>query len=154
VKEPLANRSENIPLEKIITLTNLANNLHVWANPHGMMHSTWPESKEFNGTGCQFKVHDKGNGRVTLEALNGTGFLTVVGEGLSGDVRLMKEESEGSLFQWQDMLYNQCMLLSLKTNRFVGVTPGTGEPYSANHAGTLPGRKDGTVFSWKVIGEN
>jgi xylan 1,4-beta-xylosidase len=154
VTEPLANRSENIPLEKIITLTNLANNLPVWANPHGMMHSTWPASKEFNGQGCQFKVHDHGNGRVSLEALNGTGFLTVIGQGLPGDVRLMKEESEGSLFQWQDMLYDQCMLLSLKTNRYVGVTPGTGEPYSADHAGTLPSRKDGTVFSWKVIGED
>jgi hypothetical protein len=37
------------------------------------------------------------------EALNGTGFLTVVGAGLSGDVRLMKEETEACLFQWQDM---------------------------------------------------
>jgi xylan 1,4-beta-xylosidase len=152
VVEPLADRSKNIPLGKTITLTNIASNALVWANPHGMMHSTWQGSKEFNGPGCQFKVYDRGKGRVVLEALNGTGFLTVVGIGLSSDVRLMKEESEGSLFQWQDMLHNQCMFLSLKTNRYVGLIPDTGDPYSANHPGTLPNRKDGTVFHWKVVG--
>ena len=149
--EPLADRSKNIPVGKIITLTNMADNSHVWANPHGMMHSAVKGSKEFNGPGCQFKVYDRGKGKVALEALNGTGFLTVVGIGLSSDVRLLKEESEGSLFQWQDMLHNECMLLSLKTNKFVGLIPETGEPYSAYHPGTLPTRKDGTVFIWKII---
>jgi xylan 1,4-beta-xylosidase len=153
VVEPLADRSKNIPLGKIITLTNRANNLLVWANPHGMMHSARPGSKEFSGPGCRFKVHDRGKGRVALEAMNGTGFLTVAGIGLAGDVRLMKEESDGSLFQWQDMLHDQCMLLSLKTNRFVGLIPDTGEPYSAIFPGTLPNRKDGTVLIWKVVGD-
>jgi xylan 1,4-beta-xylosidase len=151
--EPMAYRTENIPMGKVITLTNLATNMPVWANPHGMMHSATPGSAEFNSTGCQFRVHDHGLGRVTLEALNGTGFLTVVGIGISGDVRLMKEESDGSLFQWQDMLHNQCMLLSLKTNRYLGLIPGTGEPYSANFPGTLPGRRDGTVMIWKAVKE-
>jgi len=149
--EPLADRSDNIPLGKVITLTNMATNLPVWANPHGMMHSASPGSGEFNGTGCQFRVYDRGKGRVVLEALNGTGFLTVVGIGISGDVRLMKEESEGSLFQWQDMLHNQCMLLSLKTNRYLGLIPNTGGPYSASSPGTLPNRKDGTVMIWRVV---
>ncbi len=148
--EPLADRSHNIPVGKIITLTNLGSGMLAWANPHGMLHSATSGSKEANSTGCQFRVHDRGKGRVTLEALNGTGFLTVVGIGISGDVRLMKEESEGSLFQWQDMLHNQCMLLSLKTNRYVGLTPGTGEPYAADRPGALPNRKEGVVLSWKI----
>ena len=151
VNEPLADRSKNIPAGKIITLNNLATNMLVWANPHGMMHSQNKGSREANGTGVKFKVHDRGKGRVALEALNGTGFLTVVGIGISGDVRMFKEESEASLFQWQDMLRGQCMLLSLKTNRFVGLTPGTNEPYGADFPGTLPNRKDGTVFEWKVV---
>jgi xylan 1,4-beta-xylosidase len=151
--EPLADRSKNIPVGKIITLTNLGTNSAVWANPHGMMHSTSPGSRDTNGTGCQFKVYDRGKGKVALEAMNGTGFLTVVGIGISGDVRLMKQESEGSLFQWQDLLHHQCMLLSLKTNRYVGLTPGTGEPYAADRPGTLPNRKDGNVLVWKVVGE-
>jgi xylan 1,4-beta-xylosidase len=72
---------------------------------------------------------------------------------LSSDVRLMKEESEGSLFQWQGMLYNQCMLMSLKTNRYIGLIPGSGESYAANVPGTLPNRKDSTVFIWEIVGE-
>lgn len=151
VNEPLADRSKNIPVGKTITLTNLGTNLLVWANPHGMMHSQGKGSREANGKGVQFKVHDRGKGRVALEALNGTGFLTVVGIGISGDVRMLKEESEASLFQWQDMLRGQCMLLSLKTNRFVGLSPGTSEPYGADFTGTLPNRKDGTVFEWKLV---
>jgi xylan 1,4-beta-xylosidase len=150
VDEPMADRSNNIPSGKIITLTNAANHLQVWANPHGMMHSARQGSREFDGPGCRFKVHGRGKGRVALEAMNGTGFLTVVGIGLSSDVRLMKEESEGSLYQWQDLLHNQCMLLSFKTNRYVGLIPETGEPYSANRQGTCPNRKDGTVFTLKV----
>lgn len=149
--EPMADRSKNIPTGKIITLTNMANSSRLWANPHGMLHSAAPGSQNFNGSGAQFRVHDKGKGRVTLEALNGTGFLTVVGQGLSGDVRLIKNESEAGLFQWQDMLRNQCMLLSLKTNRFVGLSIGTSEPYGAEWPGALPNRKDGTVFIWKVV---
>ncbi|HLP18374.1 MAG TPA: family 43 glycosylhydrolase, partial [Bacteroidota bacterium] len=150
--EPFADRSKNIPIGKVITMTNLANQMPVWANPHGMMHSTSPTSKDAGGPGCQFRVQDRGKGRVALEALNGTGFLTVVGVGMAGDVRMTKEESEGSVFQWQDMLHHQCMLLSVKTNRFVGVIPETGDPYSANHPGTLPDRKDGTVLTWSVVG--
>jgi xylan 1,4-beta-xylosidase len=151
--EPLADRSANIPLGKVITFTNLSTSLPFWANPHGMLHSANLGSVEFNSPGCRFRVHDRGKGRVALEALNGTGFITVVGIGISGDVRLMKEDPEGSLFQWQDMLHNQCMLLSLKTNRYIGLIPGSGEPYSANYPGTLPSRKDGTVLFWKVINE-
>lgn len=151
--EPLADRSKNIPIGKVITLTNMATNAQAWANPHGMLHSAATGSGEYNGLGCKFRVYDRGKGRVVLEALNGTGFLTVVGIGIASDVRMLKTETEGSLFQWQDMLRNQCMLLSLKTNRFVGLTPGTGEPYSADFPGTLPDRKDGTVLIWKVVNE-
>ena len=153
VDEPMADRSGNLPLGKVITLVNVGSGNPAWANPHGMLHSAAKGSKDANGAGCRFRVHDRGQGRVALEALNGTGFVTVVGEGLSADVRLLKEETEGSLFLWQDMLRGQCMLLSLKTNRYVGIHPETGEPYSADWPGTLPDRKDGTVFSWNVVEE-
>jgi hypothetical protein len=97
-------------------------------------------------------VHDRGQGRVALEVLNGSGFLTVVGAGLSADVRPLKQESADSLFMWQDMLRgHQCMLLSLKTQRFVGIAPGTGAPYAADWAGAYPDRKDGTVLVWQEV---
>ena len=151
--EPMADRSGNLPVGKVITLVNLGTGNPAWANPHGMLHSAGRNSKDAQGDGCRFRVHDRGQGRVALEALNGTGFVTVVGAGLSSDVRLLKEESEGSLFMWQDMLDGQCMLLSLKTHRYVGLHPETNEPYSADWPGTLPDRRDGTVFRWQVVDE-
>lgn len=153
VEEPLADRSRNLPIGKIITLTNLGNNMPVWAHSHGMLHFTGSSKDTYYSKGCQFRVHDRGKGRIALESMDGSGFITVVGEGLSGDVRMMKDESEGSLFLWQDMLRNECMLLSLKTNKYVGLTPETGEPYSADWAGSRPDRKDGAVFEWKEVKE-
>lgn len=151
--EPLANRSSNLPLGKIITLTNRANNTLVWASTHGMLRNVEGERGNEIQSGCKFRVHDRGQGRVALEALDGSGFVTVTGAGLASDVRTLKEESENSLFMWQDMLREQCMLLSLHTNRFVGLNPHTGEPYSADWPGTLPSRTDGTVFAWKIVEE-
>jgi len=40
------------------------------------------------------------------------------------------------------------MLLSLKTHRYVGLDPATGEPYSADSPGPRPDRKDGSVLNW------
>lgn len=151
VEEPLADRRNNLPSGKVISLQNLGNGSYAWANPHGMLHSAGKDSPSYKNQGCYFKVHDRSQGRVALEAMNGTGFLTVVGAGLSADVRLMKKESEGSLFLWQDMLHGECMLLSLKTQRYVGIDPDTGEPYGADWTGCHPDRKDGTVFKWTEI---
>lgn len=151
VDEPMADRSANLPIGKVIRLTNRGDGNLVWASAHGMLRSAGKGSREAESKACLFRVHDKGKGRVALEALDGSGFVTVVGAGLAADVRMLKKESEGSVFQWQDMLYGQCMLLSLKTQRFVGLHPETGEPYSADWPGTYPDRKDGTVFTWEVV---
>ncbi len=151
VDEPLADRSKSLPAGRVITLMNLANGSVVWGHPLGMLHSAAPGTKEAAGPGARFRVLDRGRGRVVLEAMDGRGFVTVVGAGLSADVRLLKQESDASLFQWQDMLRGQCMLLSPKTNRYVGLDPATGEPYSADWPGTHPDRKDGTCFRWEVV---
>ncbi|MFZ5496303.1 MAG: glycoside hydrolase 43 family protein [Verrucomicrobiota bacterium] len=154
VDEPLADRSQNVPLGKIITLTNLAHGSLAWVNPHGMLHSAQPGSKQAAGPGARFRVHDRGQGRAALEAMDGSGFLTVVGAGLSADVRPQKQETAASLFLWQDMLRDrQCMLLSLKTNRYLGLDPGTGEPYGADWPGASPDRKNGTCFRWDAAAE-
>jgi len=148
VVEPLADRSKNLPAGRIITLTNLANGTAVWANPNGMLHWARADSKPAGSPAARFRVLDRGRGRVALEAMDGSGFVTVLGLGLSGDVRLAKKETEGSLFQWQDMLRGQCMLLSLQTHRYVGLDLLTGEPYSAESPGARPDRKDGAVLVW------
>lgn len=152
VDEPLADRSRSIPVGKVVTLTNAADDSVAWANPHGMLHSAQPGSQQAKGPGARFRVHDRGRGRVALEAMDGSGFLTVVGAGLAADVRPLKQESADSLFMWQDMLRDrQCMLLSLKTQRFVGIDPGTGAAYSADWPGARPDRKDGTVLAWREV---
>jgi beta-xylosidase len=151
VDEPMADRSQNVPLGKVISLTNLADDSVVWANPHGMLHSAQPGSERAEGPGARFRVHDRGLGRVALEATDGSGFLTVLGAGLSADVRPMKQESAGSLFMWQDMLRGQCMLLSMRTQRFLGIDPPTGDPYAADWAGAHPDRRDGTVLAWREV---
>lgn len=49
------------------------------------------------------------------------------------------------------MLYNRCMLLSLKTQRYVGKHPADGSPYSADFQGADAGMMNGCVFSWEVV---
>lgn len=147
--EPLADRSANVPVGKLIAIRNLSNDQLAWASPHGMLHSTGAGSPQAEAGGIHFRVHDRGRGRVVLESNDGRGFMTVVGEGLSADVRLMRRESAGSLFQWQDLLRHEFMLLSLRTNRYVGIDPGTGEPYAADWAGAAADRRNGTVMRWE-----
>ncbi|NPD92968.1 glycoside hydrolase family 43 protein [Xylanibacter muris] len=151
IEEPLADRSGNLPLGKVVTFTNLGNGDRMLAMKHGIVHNAGLGSREYDSEAVRFLVHDRGNGRVVLEAMNGAGFVTVVGEGLSADVRLMKKETEGSLLMWQDMLRGQCMLMSMHTRRFIGCSPTTGEPYSADNAGATPDRKNGTVFQVEII---
>lgn len=150
VDEPMADRTANLPVGKVITLRNLANNTRLVALRKGICYSAVEGSREWNGKDCQFRVHDRGKGLVVLEAVNGTGFVSVEGLGISADVRLVKKESEASLFLWQDMLRSQCMLLSMKTNRYIGCSPDMGEPYSAQFAGSDPNRRNGCVFEWDV----
>lgn len=151
VYEPMADRSRNLPLGKVITLDNLSNGSRLWGMRRGLCHSAFPSSREYSSKDCQFRVHDRGNGRVALECMNGMGFITITGQGISADVRLVKQESEASLFQWQDMLRGECMLLSLKTNRFVGCSKDMGEPYSAVFPGSDPNRKNGCVFRFNIV---
>lgn len=151
VDEPMADRSANLPVGKVITLDNLANGTRLWGMKRGLCHSTRKGAREYDSKDCQFRVHDRGNGRVALECMNGMGFVTITGQGISADVRLLKDETEASLFQWQDMLRGECMLMSLKTNRFVGCSPDMGEPYSAQFAGSDPNRKNGCVFRYTIV---
>ncbi|MGM9714086.1 MAG: glycoside hydrolase 43 family protein [Prevotella sp.] len=149
VTEPMADRSRNIPLGRVIRLRNIADGSYAFAHKQGVLHSCHKGSAEYNSKASLFKVHDRGRGCVVLEAMNGAGYVTVVGEGLSADVRLLREETPGSIVLWQDMLRGQCMLLSLHTQRMIGIYPRTGAPYAADIRGADPDRKNGPVFCWE-----
>ena len=151
VEEPMADRSANLPTGKVITLENKANGTRIWGMKRGLCHSAKKGSREYDSKDCMFKVIDKGQGKVMLECMNGMGYMTISGLGLSGDVRLVKEPTEASLFMWQDMLRGDCMLMSLKNHRFVGCSPDMGEPYSTQFAGADPNRKNGCVFHFNVV---
>lgn len=151
VDEPMADRSANFPVDTVITLTNLADGNQLCATRRGICHRAYPGTRGYKAKDCQFYVHNRGNGRVVLEARNGMGYISITGMGLSADVRLVKEPNEASLIQWQDMLRGQCMLLSLKTNCYIGCSPDKGEPYSARFTGSDPNRKNGCVFQFSVV---
>lgn len=154
VEEPLADRSRNIPLGKTVSFLNLGNRQWMQANPRKMVYSVWEDMKKRNPSDCMFEVQDRGNGKVVLKAVNGTGYMAVAGLGMSGDLRLSSVETEDCLFMWQDMLHGQCMLMSLKTHRYVGLDPASGEAYAADWPGTSASRMNGTVFLWKEVKSN
>lgn len=149
VEEPMADRSGNIPFGKTVRLLNLATGNPMYAMPKGLMHDTWSGSRESKSPQTHFRVIDKGEGKVVLQCADGR-YVYIAGEGLSGDVRLTSDESVASMFVWQDMLRHECMLLSLKTNRYVGKDAHDGSPYSADWQGADPGRTNGTVFRWEI----
>jgi beta-xylosidase len=151
VDEPLADRSRNIPLVQVVTLSNLGDGTRARVHPLGVLQPVPSGSEEAATPGARFRVHDRGHGLVALEAMDGSGFLTVVGIGLAADVRLLPESAD-SLFMWQDMLRDrQFMLLSMRTQRLVGLLPGSGEPYAADRPGPRPDRRDGTVLVWSPV---
>jgi len=151
VDEPMADRSANFPVEQVITLTNLADGNQLCATKRGICHRSYPGSRDYKRKDCEFYIRNRGHGRIVLEAMNGMGFVSVTGMGLSADVRLVKEADDASLFQWQDMLRGECMLLSLKTHCYIGCSPDMGEPYSARFPGSEPNRKNGCVFKYTII---
>lgn len=150
VEEPMADRSGNIPFGKTVRLINLATGNPMLATSKGLMHDAWQGSREANSPQTRFQVIDKGTGKVILQCADGR-YVYIAGEGLSGDVRLTSDKEKASVFMWQDMLRNECMLLALQTNRYVGKDAYDGAPYSADWQGADPGRRNGTVFRWEAV---
>ena len=148
VEEPMADRTANLPIGKTVRFFNLADGNLMNATGHGLLHNSWNRKDLSNQV--KFVVEDRGQGKVALKAADGR-YVYIAGAGLSGDVRLTSDASKAEEFVWQDMLYNHCMLLSLKTQRYVGKHPKDGSPYSADFQGADAGMKNGCVFSWEVV---
>ena len=92
---------------------------------------------------------DRGRGRITLEAENSTGFVTVTGAGEAGDVRLVRTDAgDAATFQWQQMESGDIMLLSLVTDRCIAVDPRAHGLLDAQARGAAPDRKNGASFTW------
>jgi hypothetical protein len=140
-----------IPVGKVIELTNLGDNT-VLANWRGFLRPVQPKSPFAAHSATQFKVLDRGNGRIAIQSVVDGGFVTVVGKGLMSEVRITpKDAGDASTFQWEDMLRNDLMLMCLSNHRYLFADPFAGSLCSADAVGTRPDRKDGACFSWKIV---
>ena len=148
VEEPMADRTANLPIGKTVRFFNLADGSLMDATRHGLMHSSGNRKNMSNGV--KFVVEDRGQGKIVLKTADGR-YVYIAGAGLSGDVRLTSDASKAEEFVWQDMLYNHCMLLSLKMQRYVGKHTADGSPYSADFQGADAGMKNGCVFAWEIV---
>ena len=147
VKEPMADRSQNIPYGKTVRIVNKATGRPAIALKHGLLHDTHPSD---NSELTKFKVIDCKLGLVCLQCADGR-YVKVYGDGLPGDVRFTTDAKEAEMFLWQDYLDHDFMLLSLKNHRYMGKSPSTGSPYSMDYAGPDPARRNGSVFYWEEV---
>lgn len=139
-----------IPYNKIITLHSLADST-VLVNWKDFVRPVPVNSPFAKGKAMQFRVLDRGNGRVALQSVTDSGFVVVKALGGMAEVRIEKEEKGlASQFQWQDMLRGDLMLMSLTTNRYLFADPHQGSLTSADAVGTRPDRKDGACFLWNL----
>ncbi len=145
VQEPKANRSQNIPYGKTIRIINKATNRPAVALKHGVLYDTHAGDRSEQ---TQFKVIDRGCGRVSLLCADGR-YVKVYGDGLPGDVRFTNNVEEAEVFLWQDYLDHDFMLLSLTNHKYLGKSPTTGSPYSMDFTGADPARRNGAVLHWE-----
>jgi hypothetical protein len=151
VEEPrYAGLTQAIPYGKSITLTSLADST-VLVNWKHFLRPVPLNSRFAQGNAAQFRVLDRGNGRIALQSLADSGFVTVKGMGGMAELRMEKQEQgEASLFQWQDMLKGDLMLMSLLTHKYLFVDPYAKSLVSADAPGARPDRKDGSCFVWAL----
>jgi len=152
VAEPQANGTgARIPIGKVITLTSLADETQLVAW-RGLLRPVSSSSPQASTKSAQFRVIDRGEGRIALQAEDGSGMVAVTGVGGLGDVRVLPSaDAQASTFQWQDLLRDEVMLMSLVTNRHIHAEPNSGGLASADSPGAKPGRKDGTCFRWTEV---
>lgn len=142
-----------IPYNQVIKLTSLADST-VLVSWNGLLRPFAAADQAAGGKAARFRVLDRGRGRIALQSVADGGFVTVKGlGGMAGVVVQKTEDGEASLFQWQDMLRGDLMLMSLATHRYLFADPFARSLASADAAGTRPDRKDGACFVWGLVAE-
>jgi hypothetical protein len=143
--------TQPIPYGKSITLTSIADST-ILINWKGFVRPVSATDPLVKGNVAGFRILDRGKGRIALQSLSDSGFVTVKGNGLMAEVRIEKEEhSDASLFQWQDMLKGDLMLMSLATHKYLFADPQAKSLSSADSPGARPDRKDGSCFTWRIF---
>jgi xylan 1,4-beta-xylosidase len=143
--------TQPIPYDKIIVLKSLADNT-ILVNWRNHVRPVSQGSPYAVGTASQFRVLDRGQGRIALQSVATGGFVTLKGDGGMAEVRIEStDQGESSTFQWQDMLRGDLMLMSLATHRYLFADPNAGSLCSADAVGARPDRKDGSCFRWEIV---
>jgi len=138
-----------IPFGQTITLATYGGG-SVLAVKDGVISAVPAGDPRASGPAARFKVVDRGLGRIALQS--GSGYVSVKAPGGKGQVRLKKgRPSDAETFQWTETAYGDLILLSIVTHRHIRVAPDS-DMVSADHAGPLPDRKDGSCFRWKLNG--
>ena len=100
-----------------------------------------------SGAVAQFKVVDRGLGRVALQW--GEKFVSVAAPGDNGQVTLRSgRPTDSETFQWTETPYGDLILLSLVSHRYFKIEP-TSNTVSADSPGPQPSREDGSCLTWK-----
>ncbi|HEY3413137.1 MAG TPA: glycoside hydrolase 43 family protein [Armatimonadota bacterium] len=135
-----------IPLGRTITISSLGSGAVLAADRH-MLIAVPKDDARAASAAAAFKVVDRGQGRVALQA--GDAFVSVVASGTAGQVMLRKgDPADGETFQWVETPYGDLVLLSLASHRYLRIQPND-NAISADSPGPHPGREDGTCLSWK-----
>lgn len=152
VREPRCKAlTRPIPYNKVIQLKSLADN-SVLVNWRNFVRPVGADSPFAEGNATHFRVLDRGNGRIALQSVVTGGFVTVKGNGGLAEVRIEQEDQgDASTFQWQDMLMDDLMLLSLHNHRYLFVDPDARSLCAADARGAQPDRKGGACFSWEIV---
>lgn len=146
--EPRAKRS--IPFGREITLTSRAEDavLGVW---RGRLRLYPADAPEAQSDVARFRVIDRGQGRVALQSVSTSGYVTVTGLGGPADVKVLPRLDEtGAVFQWNHMMQGDVLLMSLVTNRYLTASSHVGGLASADSPGADPDRRGGATFFYNV----
>ncbi|HNW59992.1 MAG TPA: glycoside hydrolase 43 family protein [bacterium] len=140
-----------IPYDQLITLTSLADST-VLVNWRNHLRPVERNSRYTEADAALFKVIDRGQGRIALQSVASSGYVTVKGEAGLAEVRIEAvEQGPASLFQWVDMLRGDLMLMSLYNHCYLFADPGARSLCSADARGARPDRRDGSCFAWQII---
>ncbi|QJU59956.1 glycosyl hydrolase 43 family protein [Sphingomonas sp. AP4-R1] len=123
-----------IPYGRSITLTSVPDKLGVTAD----------DGKPGLGAPAKFEVVDMKFGRVALKT--SAGYLSVAADGSVSVGAAPSQEARS--FQWIETPTGELVLMSLVTNRFLGVD-GQSHVFRADRSGPQSDGGDGVRFSWQ-----
>lgn len=131
-----------IPFGQSVTLASIADGSHL-AVRDGQLYALSAGNAPSEGTLTRFHVIDRGLGRVALQA--GGAYLSVAA---SDRVTLRAgDPGEAETFQWIETVYGDLILLSLATQRYLRIAPGS-LAITADQPGSHPDRMDGVCLKW------